>query len=168
MAALSLFLALVLLSAAAHKAIARDRLALVVARLLGLTAPIAALVLVMAAVLEALAALAILLPATAAGGLLGAALIWTLYALALLRRRGAVLDCGCDFAAREKPVGPVTILRPAILAALAALAALAPRAVWSIETPFAAAALVALWFAASELAALPATARHHRHRRASQ
>jgi hypothetical protein len=137
----------------------------VIARLLGLTAPMAALMLVLAAVLEALAALAILVPATTTGGLIGAAMIWALYALALLRRRGAVLDCGCDFAAREKPVGTNTILRPAVLAALAVLCALAPPAAWSVETPFAAAALIALWFAASELAALPANA--HRHRRAN-
>lgn len=166
MAALALFLALVLLSAAAHKAIARERLTLVVARLLDLTAPMAALVLVLAAVLEALAALAIVIPATSAGGLLGAVLIWAFYALALLRRRGAVLDCGCDFAAREKPVGTITILRPVVLSALAAIGALAPHGEWSVETPFAAAALIALWFAASELAALPAL--QHRHRRASQ
>lgn len=166
MAALALFLALVLLGAAAHKAMQRDRLALAVARLLGLSAPIASLVLVLAAVLEALAALAIMIPQTAAGGLFAAALIWALYAAALLRRWGAVLDCGCDFAAREKPVGTITILRPAILAALAAGCALAPPAVWTVEAPFAAAALFALWFAASELAALPASTRH-RHRRAN-
>ncbi len=166
MAGLALFLALILLSAAAHKAVQRDRLALVVARLLSLSAPIAALVLALAAVLEAVAALAILMPATSAGGFIAAAAIWAAYALALLRRRGAVLDCGCDFVAREKPVGWVMILRPALLAALAALCALAPSAAWSVETPFAAAALIALWFAASELAALPANA--HRHRRASQ
>jgi len=165
MAALALFLALVLLGAATHKAMQRNRLALAAARLLGLTIPIASLVLMLAAVLEAMAALAILIPQTATGGLFAAALIWALYAAALLRRRGAVLDCGCDFAAREKPVGTVTILRPAILAALAVIGALAPHGEWSVETPFAAAALIALWFAASELAALPANA--HRHRRAN-
>lgn len=164
MAALSLFLVLVLLSAAAHKVIARDRLALVTARLLGLPVPVASLALLLAAVLEGLAALAILIPATAPGGLIGAAILWMLYAAALLRRRGATLDCGCDFAAREKPVGTVTIARPALLAVLAAACAFAPPSGLTAEAPFAAAALLALWFAASELAALPAQA--HRHRRA--
>lgn len=164
MASLALFLALVLVGAATHKAISRDRLAHAVERLLGLPAPSAVLVLVLAAVLEGLAALALLIPATQPAGAAGAAMIWTLYALALLRRRGAVLDCGCDFERRDKPVGGLTILRPAVLAVLALGCALVPPGGWTIETPFAAAALLALWFAASELAALPARA--HANRRA--
>jgi hypothetical protein len=163
-AALALFLALVLIGAAAHKATSRERLTHATGRLLGLSAPMAAAVLAVAGVLEGLAALALLIPATLPAGAAGAAMIWTLYALALLRRRGAVLDCGCDFAARDKPVGAAMILRPAGLAVLALGCALAPPAAWTIETPFAAAALLALWFAASELAALPARA--HAHRRA--
>lgn len=165
MAALALFLALVLIGAAAHKVVQRERLALSVERLLGLTAPMAALMLALAGVLEGLAALALLIPATQPAGAAGAAMIWTLYALALLRRRGALLDCGCDFAARDKPVDTAMILRPAGLAVLALGCVLVPPAAWTIETPFAAAALLALWFAASELAALPA--RQHRHGRAS-
>ncbi|WP_086619848.1 MauE/DoxX family redox-associated membrane protein [Erythrobacter tepidarius] len=156
MAALALFLALVLLGAAVHKALQRERLTHAVARLLGLPAPLAVLVLVLVTVLEGLAALALLIPATLAAGAAGAAMIWALYAVALLRRRGAVLDCGCDFQRREKPVGWLTILRPAVLAALAATCAWVPPAGWTIETPFAASALLALWLAASELAALPA------------
>jgi uncharacterized membrane protein YphA (DoxX/SURF4 family) len=165
MAALALFLTLVLIGAAAHKAASRERLTHAVQRLLGLSAPMAALVLALAGVLEGLASLALLIPATSAAGAAGAALIWTLYALALLRRRGAVLDCGCDFAARDKPVDTAMILRPALLAALALSCALAPPAQWSVETPFAAAALLALWFAASELAALPARAQTNRRAR---
>lgn len=165
MAALALFLALVLLSAAAHKVMQRDRLALVTSRLIGLPVPVAALMLVLAAVLEGVAALAILIPATAPGGLIGAAIIWALYAAALLRRRGLVLDCGCDFVRREKPVDAVTIGRPALLATLAAACTIAPPSGWTAEAPFAAAALFALWFAASELAALPALARSHRRAR---
>lgn len=162
---MALFLALVLLGAAAHKAMQRERLTHAIARLIGLTAPMAALVLVLAGVLEGLAALALLVPATQSAGAAGAAGLWALYALALLRRRGAVLDCGCDLQQREQPVSTATIARPGLLSALALACALMPGAGWSIETPFAAAALVALWFAASELAALPA--RQHRHGRAS-
>ena len=165
MTALALFLALVLIGAAAHKAVQRDRLVLAVARLVGLRVPTAMLVLAVAAVLEAVTALAICLPATMTAGLIGAALIWTAYALALLRRRGTVLDCGCDFVRREKPVGTAVIARPALLAALALVCALVPSAGWTAETPFAAAALLALWFASSELAALPATARANRRAR---
>ena len=162
MAAVALFLALVLLGAAAHKAVQRERLTHAVARLLGLSAPMAALVLVLAGVLEGLAALALLIPATQTAGAAGAAGLWALYALALLRRRGAVLDCGCDLQRREQPVSTATIARPALLGALAAACALVPGAGWSIETPFAAAALVALWLAASELAALAAHPSKHR------
>lgn len=165
MAALALFLALVLIGAAAHKAVQRERLTHAVQGLIGLNAPMAALVLALSGVLEGLAALAILIPATAAGGFIAAAAIWTLYALALLRRRGAVLDCGCDFAARDKPVDTAMILRPAGLAVLALGCVLVPPAAWTIETPFAAAALLALWFAASELAVLPARARTNRRAR---
>lgn len=164
MAGLALFLALVLLGAAAHKAVQRERLAIAVARLTGLNLPLAMVVLVLAAVLEGLAAAAILIPATAPAGLAGAAMLWSIYTAALLRRRGEVLDCGCDFVRRDKPVGLVTFLRPALLAVLALICALLPVSGWTIETPFAAAALTALWLAASELAALAAPA--HSHRRA--
>lgn len=162
MAALALFLALVLLGAALHKALQRERLTLAAARLTGLPLPMATLALVLAGVLEGLAALALLIPATMAAGAAGAAVLWMAYAAALLRRRGDVLDCGCDFAHREKPVGTAMILRPALLAGLALACALVPPSGWTIETPFAAAALVALWLAASELAALAAPAPSHR------
>jgi hypothetical protein len=51
-----------------------------------------------------------------------------------------------------------------LFAVLAIGGAIAPPGGWTIETPFAAAALIALWLAASELAALTAPA--HSHRRA--
>jgi uncharacterized membrane protein YphA (DoxX/SURF4 family) len=164
-AALVLFLALVLLGAAAQKLMQHDRLIHAVARLAGVEAPAAMLLLVVAAALEAVSALALLVPATTAGGAAGAAVIWTIYAAALLRRRGAVLDCGCDFVRREKPVGRVTILRPALLAALALACVLAPPAGWTVETPFAAGALLALWLASSELAGLTARAQADRRAR---
>jgi hypothetical protein len=165
MAPVALFLALVLLGAALHKALQRERLVLATGRLTGLSAPMASLVLVLAALFEGLAALAILMPATLTAGLAGAAILWATYAAALLRRRGELLDCGCDFLRRDKPVGVWTILRPALLAVLALTCAIAPPAGWTIETPFAAAALVALWLAASELAALGAPAYSHRRAR---
>ena len=83
------------------------------------------------------------------GGLLGG------YALALLRHRGQTLDCGCDFAARERPVDLFAILRPVLLALLAAWSGASGPGPWTLEVPFAALALAALWFAAGELHAIP-------------
>lgn len=156
MAALTLFLALLLATSAAHKALARARLAPVTARLAGVALPLGSVLLALAATIEALAALALLVPALRAGGALAAALLWSGYGLALLRRRGERLDCGCDFVARERPVDGVAIARPVLLALLAlAVLALPAAPGWPLDTPFAALALVALWFAASELHSLP-------------
>ena len=74
-------------------------------------------------------------------------------------RRGQVLDCGCDFVRRERPVGWPAIFRPTVLAMLALTVAAAPQPAFALDTPFAALALLALYFAASELAALPLSAR---------
>ena len=84
-----------------------------------------------------------------------ALLLWTLYALLLLGRRGQSLDCGCDLVARERPVGWVQIARPALLASLAALAALLPPTPFTLDAPFAAAGFLALWFGAAEILAIP-------------
>ncbi|MFM9673574.1 hypothetical protein, partial [Streptomyces galilaeus] len=46
-------------------------------------------------------------------------LVWGGYALALTRRRGEVLDCGCDLVARPRAVGAPQVLRPVVLATLA-------------------------------------------------
>lgn len=161
MAALGLFLALLLAASALHKVLARARLALVTARLAGVTPPLGAVLLAVAATLEGLAALALLVPALQQAGALLAAALWSVYALALLRQRGTVLDCGCDFAAREAPIGAFAILRPMLLAGLALSTARFTPLGWTLETPFAALALCALWFAAAELNSIPAPRRAH-------
>lgn len=159
MAPLTLFLALLLAVSAGHKLVERARLAPVAARLTGAPAPLGPVLLLAAAAVEALAALSLLAAPAPIGGALAAAL-WTTYALALWRRRGERLDCGCDLVRRERPVGTGTSLRPATLAALALIQLAAPGPVWTAEAPFAALALLALWFAASELSALPQFARN--------
>ena len=159
MAALPLFMALLLAIAATHKLIERQRLATVTMRLAGVPAHFGMPLLLLAATGEALVAIALLVTDLRMGGALGAAAIWSVYALALLRHRGAVLDCGCDLVRREKPVGATAILRPALLALLALIVAALPASPWNAETPFAALALLALWFAAAELAAIPAYVR---------
>lgn len=163
MAAISLFLILILAVSAVHKVLSRVRLAPVAARLAGAPASLGGALLALAASVEALAALALAIPATRAGGALAAALLWSAYALALGRRHGERLDCGCDFTAREKPVDAFAILRAALLAALALPLAYDPAAaVMAPDAPFAALALAALWFAAGELSVLPALARSRR------
>lgn len=157
MLALSLFLAALLGTSAAHKVIGRERLGPVVARLTRTPLPVAAVLLALTATVEALAGIALLIPALRLGGAAMAAVLWTAYGLALLRQHGAVLDCGCDLVARERPVDAFTILRPLLLAGLAALmVATSPDFIWSLDAPFAALALLALWFAASELHSIPA------------
>ena len=162
---LVLFMALLLAASAAHKGIERQRLATASAQLTGVSAHYGPFVLLVAAAVEVLAALALALPDLRAGGALAAAGLWSLYALALLRRRGDTLDCGCDLIAREKPVNTIAILRPATLAALAfvlclaMLTSTAEPAPWTVDVPFAALALLALWFAAAEIVSLPTTAR---------
>lgn len=157
MLALNLFLASLLGTSALHKVLARERLGLVVARLTRLPLPVGAVLLALAATIEALAAIALLIPALRSGGAAAAAMLWTGYGLALLRQRGKVLDCGCDLVARERPVDAFTILRPFLLAGIALLIlAAVPAPAWSIDAPFAALALLALWFAASELHSIPA------------
>lgn len=161
MTPLLLFLAGILASAALHKLLARQRLVAVTARLAGTGLVGGALLLTLAGLVEALAALAIVMPGLGEGGLVAAALLWLTYAAALWRHRGKVLDCGCDLVSREKPIDAVAIGRPWLLAALALVLVLAgPVALdWSPDAPFAALALLALWFAAGELHSLPKLSR---------
>lgn len=156
MNALSLFLALVLGGSALHKALDRRRLSTAAARLVGARASHGPLLLVAAGGIEAVAALCLLVPALRpTGGLLAAAL-WALYGLALARRRGETLDCGCDLVARERPVAMWQIVRAFGLSALAVLVStLAAAAETSFDAPFAAAGFLALYLAASELSAIP-------------
>lgn len=155
MASLSLFLALLLAVSAGHKLVARERLGAVAARLVGLPLALGQPLLLAAAACELLAATALMVPMLHFAGALAAMAIWLGYGLALLRRRGEVLDCGCDLAAREKPVDGFAIVRPFVLVLLAGAAAYLPLEAWTVDAPFAALALLALWFAAAELSVLP-------------
>lgn len=156
MAALVLFCAALLAASALHKALARERLAQAAARLAGVGAVPGQLLLILAGTLELVAAACLLAPPLRVAGAAIAALVWGTYALALARRRGETLDCGCDLAARTKPVGAGQILRAGGLAALAAIVALLPDAPFTLDAPFAAAGFIALYLGASELLAIPA------------
>lgn len=155
MAALPFFLAMLLTASAAHKAMARDRLAGAAALLVGTGAQAGSLLLIAAGAVEGVAACCLLAPPLREAGALIAALLWGGYATLLWRRRGQSLDCGCDWVARERPVGSAQIARPLLLAALALVVAASPPAAFTLDAPFAAAALLALYLAAAELLAIP-------------
>lgn len=156
MAALALFCAALLAASALHKALARERLAAATARLAGVGALPAQLLLILAGTLELAAAACLLAQPLRVAGAVMAVLVWGTYALALARRRGETLDCGCDLAARSKPVSTALVLRAAGLALLAVLVAVLPEAPFTLDAPFAAAGLLALYLGASELLAIPA------------
>lgn len=155
MAALSLFLAMLLGVSALHKAIDHRRLGAAAARLVGATALAGPLLLITAGVAEVIAALCLLVGRLRPAGAIIALLLWALYALLLLRRRGQSLDCGCDLVARERPIGWVQISRPALLTGLAVLVTLLPQGDFTLDAPFAAAGFLALWFGAAETLAIP-------------
>jgi hypothetical protein len=152
MAALAYFLALVLLVAAAHKAVAHERMAVATARLLSLNSAVGSALAWTAAGLETLAALALILPETRMLGAVIAAMIWAGYGVALLRHWGQTLDCGCSFSSREKPVGLFAVARATALALLGVMVANFPSATFTPEAPFAALAFFALLTAMGELA----------------
>lgn len=156
MAALALFCAALLAASALHKAMTRERLVAATARLAGVGPVPALLLLILAGTLELVAAACLLAPPLRVAGAVIAALVWSTYALALARRRGETLDCGCDLAARSKPVTTALVLRPAALAVLAGIVALLPEAPFTLDAPFAAAGFLALYLGASELLAIPA------------
>lgn len=161
---LTLFLAMVLGIAAAHKLAERSRLASATAGLLRIDPAIAAPVAMAAAATEFAAALALLFPVSRSAGALLAALLWAGYGAALVgaRRRGdGGIDCGCDFGARRSGIGRFAITRPfaLALAALALLSSPAGGGGVDVQSTFAALAFVALLFAAGEIAHLPATSR---------
>lgn len=154
MAPLALFLAMLLVGSAAHKVLAPERLSAVAGRLTGFRSQGMTL-LVLAGALEAVAAICLIVPALRQIGTLFAMLVWIAYTLALVRRRGETLDCGCDLVIREKPVDWPVIGRPAMLAFVAAVVSTLPAAPIALDGPFAAAGLLALYLAASELLAIP-------------
>lgn len=151
---ISTFLALLLAGSALHKFMAHDRLALVAAKLAGARCH-GLLLLIIAGTLELVAALCLMIAPLHQTGAVLAAVVWLAYAGTLLRRRGETLDCGCDLVAREKPVDWPLIARPAALAMLAFIVATLPVAAFGVSTPFAAAGLLALYLAGSELLAIP-------------
>ena len=155
MAELALFLALLLAVSAGHKIVAHQRLGEAVARLAGLPQSLGPVVSNAAAAVEFAAALALLFPGTRPIGAGIAAAIWFAYALLLARRIGSRLDCGCSLKRSEKPITALHPARASLLAASAGLVAVLPPAASTLLTPFAAAALLALYFAADELLAIP-------------
>lgn len=160
-APLALFLAVVLLTAAAHKLVARDRLSAATARLTGLSPALGQPLSFAAAAVEAGAGLALVMPAARPAGALVAALLWAGYAVLLLRahRGGRAFDCGCSFGSQAKVVSLYPARRAGFLAALAAVTVALPTATPGVLDLFAALAFFALYLAAGELAAVPSTGR---------
>jgi len=161
MYALACFLALVLGSAAIHKLVARTRLTRATGRLLGLNDALAAPAMYAAAAIEAVAALALLIPATQAIGATIAFVLWLGYGAALhfAHRRGDdAFDCGCSFGKNSNGIDLYTRLRPLVLALVALGVAAMPGAV-ELAAPFAGLAFFAMYLAAGELAALPSRQR---------
>ena len=154
MAELTLFLTLVLLLSAAHKILEPERLAVAVARLTGVPVSLAPVVNAGVAAMEIAAAIALLFPASQPVGAILATLIWCIYGVALARRFGKTLDCGCRFAAREKSIGYLDLARSFGLALLALATLAMPFSPFSILTPFAAVGFLALYAAGSELTSI--------------
>jgi len=151
MAALALFLALVLAVSAGQKLVERERMAVAAGRLTGLSGAMGGVANIVAAVVEIMAALCLLVPpAQALGGAIAGAL-WLAYGVALAMRYGETLDCGCSFAAREKPVGPFMLLRAFGLMALGFVVVLSAATPFDLVAPFAAIAFLVLYLAANEL-----------------
>jgi len=158
---IALFLALVLLSAAAHKALQPERMAGAAARLAGTNPGFGKALAAAAGATELLAAIALLFAATRPAGAAIAAGLWLVYAALLTRRRGEAFDCGCTFGAHAAAPRVFVPARAFLFAALAAATALLPAGAWSPEPLFAALALFSLHAAAGELAAIPQP--HWRH-----
>ena len=152
---LAIFLAMVLAISATHKLTQPERISQAMAKLSGMPVGIASSAVFGVAALEFLAATALLFAPSRMIGAIFAALIWLAYGIALLRKAGTSLDCGCDFTAREKPVGPFDILRAFGLSMLAVLIALMPATTATIITPFAIFGFLSLYLAMGELATIP-------------
>jgi hypothetical protein len=125
------FLGLLLGVAAAHKLLWRERALAAVRGLTGMPAQLAAPAVSVAAGMEVIAAIGLLVPAYRSLAALLAALLWSLYfaalARALLAGRRAV-DCGCSFGKTHRPLGSFQLLRTATLAAVALALAAQPAA----------------------------------------
>jgi Methylamine utilisation protein MauE len=154
MAELSLFLALVLMMAAAHKVMERGRMAASAAALTGASAALGSVLSIGAAAYEAVVALALLFPTSRPSGALLAAGLWALYGVALARSLGSSLDCGCSFASREKSIDSFVLARAFCLAVLSIALFLVPAGSFTILTPFAALGFFALYLALGELTSI--------------
>lgn len=161
MAAITIFLALVLALSSGHKLVAPERLGAAAARLAGTRPAFGPLFSFGAAALEGTAALALLFADTRIAGACIAAGLWASYAVLLWQHMGMSLDCGCSFGRREKPVTFSLVARSAALIALAAIVALIPREPFEAEWLFAGLGFFALYFALDELLAIPQPAWRH-------
>jgi len=155
MAALILFCAALLAASALQKATARDRMAAATAKLAGTGALAGQLLLIVAGTIEVVAATCLLIEPLRLAGAVIAAALWAGYGLVLARHHGQTLDCGCDLAARAKPVTWALVLRSSALSLLVGSIALLPAGPFMLDAPFAAAGLLALYVGASELLAIP-------------
>ena len=163
------FLAALALVSAGHKLVRPARPRAAFEALTGASAATAATSLVILAIAEAGAGVALLLPGLRAAGAALATAIWAGYFIALARAVAAGrrdLDCGCSFGASHARLGPYHPLRAGALALVAAAIAAAPRAAVITRHPFAvslstiggALALLALYFALDQLMSLGAPA----------
>lgn len=155
MVEMTLFLASVLILSALHKLLQPERMAQALTKLSGVPSGLASSAILGVASVEFLTGLALIFPQSRMVGAIIAAMIWFTYGAALTRKFGNSLDCGCDFAARENPIGLFALSRAFGLTFLAILATQVPLSHLSIITPFATLALLALYLAMSELASIP-------------
>jgi hypothetical protein len=159
LAQLAAFLAVLLLASAAHKVSSWRRTLAVVADFGGVPRAAAAGAGFAACAIEAAAGLLLVLPPhRRVGAALGTAILAVYLALiarAVAQRRGAV-DCGCSFGASSRRLGIFEITRNAVLLAAALLLFAFADAIAPL-TPsqlLAACALLALYAAVDQLAAL--------------
>ena len=161
MAAVTIFMALLLGLSAAHKVLSPERLVSAAARLTGVRLVYGQMLGICAAALEGLSAVLLLFDETRVLGAGIATGLWAGYAALLWLRRGESLDCGCSFGKREKPVDLPTMARPAGLAVIGMTAILLPADSITIESLFAGFGFVALYVALDELMAIPQPAWRH-------
>lgn len=159
------FLAALALVSAGHKLTRPARPRAAIEALTGVSATTAAIALVILAIAEAGAGVALLIPGFRAAGAALAATIWGGYFLVLTRAVAAGrrdLDCGCSFGESHARLGPYHLLRAGALSLVAAAIAVAPgmgamadhRFAVSLSTIGGALALLALYFALDQLMSL--------------
>lgn len=159
-APVALFLAVLLGASAAHKVIDRPRMATAISELTGTSLALAPPILAAVIALEAVTALLLILPDSAAIGAFLAALIWLTYlsfiVMAIARGRRD-LDCGCSFGRHHAPLGQYEIIRNLILVTLAGIVIAAPPVgglLISASALLSALAFATLYTAAEQISAL--------------